>query len=108
MTVKGTTVRPRRVRHVPAPVLAERAGFTLQKPMHEHQKIHYGNKALPGQYVRSYTRHGYLPDGAVVENGVVVKHPAVGRVSKGALKRYLRDHGSEGKLDFAESINARR
>jgi hypothetical protein len=97
----------RRVR-IPAFLIADRLGFKRQEPMTKEQKIHYGRKALLGQYVKSYMRQGHLPEGIVVENGAVVDRNAGPRVSRGALKRYNRDHGTEGKLDFAESINARR
>ena len=56
--------------------------------------VHYGRKALVGQYTKRYTRAGHLP--------------ATGRISKGAQRRYDRDNGTEGVLDYSAVINARR
>lgn len=92
---------------LPAPAIADVMGL-IPAAIEGQPERRYGKKALPGQYVKPYTRLGHLPLGCKVRDGIVVKHPTVGRISKGMLRRYVRDHGSEGRLDMAESINARR
>ena len=78
---------------LPAPAIASVMGFIPSKPLGAAPKPHYGRKALPGQYVRSYKRDVAL---------------GAGRVSKGARRRYERDRGTEGNLDYSGVINARR
>lgn len=83
--------QPKRVK-LPAFVIAEAMGL-VSAAIEGQPERHYGRKALPGQYTRSYLRAGHLTPG---------------RVSKGCRKRYDRDHGTEARLDLSESINARR
>lgn len=83
--------QPKRAK-LPANVIAEVMNL-IPAAIPGQPERHYGRKALPGQYTRSYMRAGHLTPG---------------RVSKGCRKRYDRDHGTEGKLDLSESINARR
>lgn len=86
-------MKPQRVKYVPAFVVADLVGFVRPKPIEGHPEPKYGIKALVGQYVRQYTRQGHLPSN---------------RVSKGAQKRYEREHGTESWLDYSGAINARR
>ena len=56
--------------------------------------IRYGLKAIVGQYVKPYTRTVELREGR--------------RNSKGQVARHKQNHGTEGRLDLSEVINARR
>jgi hypothetical protein len=78
---------------VSARITADLMGFARPPKIEGHPEPHFGRKALVGQYVRTYTRAWHVPPG---------------RVSKGARARYERDHGTEGRLDCAAVINARR
>jgi hypothetical protein len=74
-------------------MFADLMGIVLPAPIEGEKPPHYGRKALPGQYVKRYTREGHLTPG---------------RVSKGCQKRYDHDHGTEGMMDYAGHINANR
>ena len=76
-----------------APEVAYLMGLTPPAKTSDGKDIKYGRKALVGQYTKPYKRTGHVP---------------LGRVSKGAQKRYERDHGAEGVLDLSAVINARR
>jgi hypothetical protein len=83
-----------RRRNQPSTTAASLMGFLPPRQMPGHpEPPKYGTKALVGQFVKRYTRAGHLPPG---------------RVSKGARKRYDHEHGTEGRQDFSEVINARR
>ena len=69
-------------------------GFVMPTKTTDGNDIRYGRKAIVGQYTKPYTR--------------VVEQPEGTRISKGRRKRYIRDHGTEGRLDYAAVINARQ
>ena len=76
-----------------APEAVYMMGGTPPAKTADDKDIKYGIKAIVGQYTKRYAREGHLPPG---------------RVSKGAQKRYDRDHGTEGVLDLSAVINSRR
>lgn len=91
-----------------ASAVAYLMGFEPPAKSPDGKLIRYGRKAMVGQYTKPYVRVGHLPAGAVIVDDRVDKHPPVGRVSKGARKRYVKNHGTEGVLDYSAVINARR
>ena len=68
-------------------------GFEPPAKSPDGKLIRYGRKAMVGQYAKPYAREGHVPPG---------------RVSKGARKRYEKNHGTEGVLDYSAAINAKR
>ena len=76
-----------------ASAVAYLMGFEPPAKSPDGKLIRYGRKAMAGQYVKPYTREGHVP-------------PV--RFSKGARKRYERNHGTEGVLDYSAAINAKR
>lgn len=75
--------------------VAMELGFTAAPPRPQGElQPEYGIKARVGQYVRPYTRAVVLDTSR--------------RVSKGARRRYERDNGTEGALDYSAFINSKR
>lgn len=79
---------------LPASSVVYMMGLIPPSKTPDGKEIRYGLKAIHGQYVHNYTRTVPLSENR--------------RNSKGRLARHKKGHGTEGRLDLSEAINARR